>query len=236
MSSATSEMCSGRNLPGCKREIEVALKRLIDINGSAILLCLTSPILFVAISLIRLKLGAPVLFRQERGGYRGEVFMLYKLRTMTDERDEYGELLPPGSRSTPFGDLLRRLSVDELPQLWNVLKGDMSLIGPRPLLGSYLPRYNLFQRRRHEMRPGLTGWAQVSGRNALTWEDKFALDVWYIDNWSLLLDLRIVLRTFWTICSGRGVSDVGTPAEYEFAGSPETVQGLATISHSRSAG
>lgn len=200
---------------------QASIKRAIDVCGASILMLCLFPVVVVAMFLIAVSMGGPVVFRQERGGYRARIFVLYKLRTMTADRDRIGMPVPAKARSTALGSVLRHLSIDELPQLWNVLKGDMSLIGPRPLLASYLPRYNAVQRRRHEVRPGLTGWAQISGRNALTWEEKLELDVWYVDNWSLLLDLCIALRTLRIVCTGKGSAYEGTPAEYEFMGSPE---------------
>lgn len=204
-----------------QRSMRNAAKRAIDVFGAGVLLILTSPILFAAFIGIRFVMGSPLLFRQQRAGIQGKVFVLYKLRTMTEGRDGYGVLLPAPLRFTLLGRWLRRFSVDELPQLWNVLKGDMSLIGPRPLLASYLPRYSSLQLRRHEVLPGITGWAQISGRNSLTWEEKFSLDVWYVDHWSLLLDFRILARTLWTVCSARGTIKAGSPEECEFAGIPE---------------
>ncbi|MGI9069872.1 MAG: sugar transferase [Bryobacteraceae bacterium] len=208
-------------MAGNERGIQITIKRAIDIVGSAVLLVLTLPVLVAAIILIRCTLGTPVLFCQERAGYLGRVFVLYKLRTMTEDRDIYGVFLPADRRLTMLGRWLRRSSVDELPQLWNVLKGDMSLIGPRPLLACYLQRYNSSQRRRHEVRPGITGWAQISGRNSLTWEDKFNLDVLYVHHWSLLLDLKIAVRTIRTVFRAEGTAETGSPAEFEFTGSPE---------------
>src|SRR5579883_1146936 len=210
----------GRSGCGRRNQLTRAIKRLVDVCGSAVLLVVTAPMTLAVACLIRCRMGRPVLFRQKRGGYRGSVFVVYKFRTMTEElRDALGNPVPNSERCTALGTILRRFSIDEIPQLWNVLRGDMSLIGPRPLLASYLPRYNAFQRRRHAMRPGLSGLAQVSGRNTLTWEDKFRLDVLYVDSWSLLLDFRIALKTLRILWSGQGASDRSTPAEIEFAGS-----------------
>lgn len=171
------------------------LKRTFDIFASFFGLLIFSPVIAVVALLIRFKLGSPILFTQDRPGLNGKVFKMFKFRSMTDERDELGNLLPNEKRLTPFGQKLRSTSLDELPGLLNVLKGDMSLVGPRPLLVEYLPLYNREQARRHEMRPGITGWAQVNGRNAISWEDKFKLDVWYVDNQSFWLDVKILLLT-----------------------------------------
>jgi lipopolysaccharide/colanic/teichoic acid biosynthesis glycosyltransferase len=185
-------------------------KRAIDIVISFCLLIGLSPLLAVLAVLVRWRLGSPVLFVQERPGLHGRLFKLQKFRTMCDLRDPAGRLLPDAERLSPFGCWLRSTSLDELPELWNVLKGDMSLVGPRPLLVQYLPLYSAEQARRHEVRPGLTGWAQVNGRNALCWEEKFALDVWYVDNKSFLLDVRIVILT---IISVLGRKDISSPGE-----------------------
>lgn len=172
------------------------LKRGIDVAFAAGALVALSPVFTGLWLLIRLRMGSPVIFRQDRGGLGNRRFHFYKFRTMTDERDpETRALLPDHLRLTALGKWLRETSLDELPQLWNVLKGDMSIVGPRPLLAEYLPLYDLHQRRRHEVRPGITGWAQVNGRNSLNWLEKFEMDVWYVDHWSLLLDLRIMWRT-----------------------------------------
>ncbi|MGE7914323.1 sugar transferase [Lysinibacillus xylanilyticus] len=195
------------------------IKRLFDfIISFGVLLCL-SPIFFLTWILVRIKLGSPVLFKQPRPGLNGKVFYVYKFRTMTDERDESGELLPDSVRLTSFGKVLRKLSLDELPQLWNVLKGDMSLIGPRPLLVEYLPLYNERQARRHEVRPGITGWAQVNGRNAISWEQKFAYDVWYVENQSLWLDFKILLLTMKKVFVSDGISQEGQATMEKFKGS-----------------
>ncbi|WP_374963853.1 sugar transferase [Lysinibacillus sp. RS5] len=195
------------------------IKRLFDfIISFGVLLCL-SPIFFLTWILVRIKLGSPVLFKQPRPGLNGKVFYVYKFRTMTDERDEIGELLPDSVRLTSFGKVLRKLSLDELPQLWNVLKGDMSLIGPRPLLVEYLPLYNERQARRHEVRPGITGWAQVNGRNAISWEQKFEYDVWYVENQSLWLDCKILLLTVKKVFVSEGISQEGQATMEKFKGS-----------------
>lgn len=174
-------------------------KRLFDIFASLTALILLSPVLLIVAYLVRKKLGSPVLFHQVRPGLHGKPFKMVKFRTMTDERDEKGELLPNEKRMTRFGNLLRSTSLDELPELWNVLKGDMSLVGPRPLLMEYLPLYNDEQARRHEARPGVTGWAQINGRNAISWEQKFEYDVWYVDKQSFWLDIKILFLTVWKV-------------------------------------
>ncbi|MBQ5389493.1 MAG: sugar transferase, partial [Clostridia bacterium] len=169
---------------------EKYIKRLLDIVLSAGALIVLSPILLITAILVRVKLGSPVIFCQERPGKDEKIFRLYKFRSMTDKRDENGDLLPDAVRLTKFGKLLRATSLDELPELWNILKGDMSIVGPRPLLVKYLPLYNEEQKHRHDVRPGLTGWAQVHGRNAITWEEKFAMDVWYVGHVSFLTDVK----------------------------------------------
>ena len=194
------------------------LKRLFDVAIAALALLLLWPVLTLLVLLVRLKLGTPVLFRQERPGQGAKPFTLIKFRTMTDKRDGQGNLLPDAERLTPFGKFLRASSLDELPELWNVLKGEMSLVGPRPLLMRYLPRYTPEQARRHEVRPGITGWAQVNGRNALGWEEKFALDVWYVDNHTLWLDLKIILFTLLKIIKRDGINQPGQATMEEFFG------------------
>lgn len=193
-------------------------KRLFDLLLAVPTLIVLSPLLTVLALLVRVNLGAPVLFRQTRPGLHGKPFTLYKFRTMTDARDAQGNLLPDAERLTPFGRFLRSTSLDELPELWNVLKGDMSLVGPRPLLMQYLDRYTPEQARRHEVRPGITGWAQVNGRNALTWEQKFALDVWYVDHLSFWLDLKIIALTLWKILKREGISQPGQATVEYFHG------------------
>jgi sugar transferase EpsL len=178
------------------------------------------PLALVVALLVRCKLGAPVLFRQPRPGWRGEVFSICKFRTMTDARDAQGILLPDLARLTPFGRWLRRTSLDELPELFNVLRGDMSLVGPRPLLIRYLPRYSPEQARRHDVRPGVTGLAQVKGRNDITWEEKFRLDVWYADHLTWWLDIKILLLTIWKVLAREGVVEPATGIHQEFMGSP----------------
>lgn len=181
-------------------------KRLLDFVAALIALVLLSPILLVVAVLVRAELGSPIIYRQQRPGLNGSIFTLYKFKTMTDGKDQNGHLLPDKQRLTKFGRLLRATSLDELPELFNILKGDMAIVGPRPLLVKYLPLYNSRQRRRHEVRPGLTGLAQVSGRNAISWEDKFDLDVTYIENLSLLGDLKIILRTIKKVVAKEGIS------------------------------
>jgi sugar transferase EpsL len=197
----------------------VNCKRLFDITVSTLILLLLWPILVLLSILVRLKLGAPLLFRQRRPGLHGRPFTLYKFRTMADKRDAQGNLLSDAERLTKFGKFLRASSLDELPELWNVLKGEMSLVGPRPLLMQYLPLYTPEQARRHEVRPGITGWAQVNGRNALTWEEKFALDVWYVDNHTLWLDLRIIFLTIWKIVKRESINQAGQVTMKPFTGS-----------------
>jgi sugar transferase EpsL len=194
------------------------VKRAADLIFSCIALILLSPLLVVIALMVGVRLGAPVLFRQQRPGLYGEPFTIYKFRTMTDERDDQGNLLPDTERLTSFGRFLRHTSLDELPELFNVLKGDMSLVGPRPLLMRYLDRYTPEQMRRHEVRPGITGWAQVNGRNAITWDEKFDLDVWYVDNRSLWLDVKIIALTFWKIAKREGISQPGHATAQEFMG------------------
>jgi sugar transferase EpsL len=197
-----------------------AVKRVADFIFACVALTLLSPLMGVIALMVRATLGAPVLFRQERPGLHGEPFTIHKFRTMTNRRDGQGELLPDAERLTHFGRFLRSASLDELPELMNVLKGDMSLVGPRPLLMRYLDRYTPEQMRRHEVRPGITGWAQVNGRNAITWEQKFALDVWYVDNRSMWLDLKIVALTIWKILKREGISQQGQATAKEFMGDP----------------
>ena len=184
-------------------------KRLFDLLIAVPLAVAGAPFMLFLSLLVRWQLGAPVLFRQQRPGRHGQLFTIYKFRTMTDARDDDGNLLPDAQRLPRFGRLLRATSLDELPELWNVLRGDMSLVGPRPLLSEYLPHYTPEQMRRHEARPGITGWAQVNGRNALSWEDKFTHDVWYVDHVSFMLDLRILLLTAWKLVRREGITMPG---------------------------
>lgn len=195
------------------------IKRLFDIVGSFCGLVLLAPVIaFVAWQVSR-KLGSPVLFRQVRPGLAGKSFEMLKFRSMRDAMDAEGKPLPDSERMTPFGVFLRSSSLDELPGLWNVLKGDMSLVGPRPLLMEYLPLYSPEQYRRHEVQPGITGWAQVNGRNAISWEDKFKLDIWYVDNQSLWLDIRIILLTVKKVLLRDGISADGEATMAKFTGS-----------------
>lgn len=195
------------------------LKRLFDILASAVALLLLFPVILVVAALIHRKLGAPVLFRQVRPGKDGKPFQMIKFRTMLDAVDAQVNPLPDSERMTPFGQFLRASSLDELPELWNVLKGDMSLVGPRPLLMEYLSLYSKEQYRRHEVRPGVTGWAQVNGRNAISWEDKFKLDVWYVDNRSFWLDLKILFLTVKKVLVRDGISGEGEVTMSKFTGS-----------------
>lgn len=206
---------------GGRRVLESCIKRALDVACSAIaLVVLAGPMAAIAIA-IWVTMGRPILFRQTRPGLGGRPFVLYKFRSMLDATDPTGQLLPDGQRLSPLGRWLRATSLDELPEFWNVLKGDMSLVGPRPLLMEYLERYTPEQARRHEVRPGITGWAQIHGRNLLTWEEKFILDLWYIDHWSLALDLRILLLTVWRVLRREGISAVGHATMPEFTGRQE---------------
>jgi len=196
------------------------MKRLFDIVSAALALALLSPVLAVVAWLIRRQMGSPVLFRQMRPGLNGTPFMMVKFRTMRDARDANGVELPDSERLTRFGQFLRATSLDELPELWNVLKGDMSLVGPRPLLMEYLPLYNPREFRRHEVRPGVTGWAQVNGRNSLSWQQKFEMDVWYVENRSFWLDLRILWMTVKKVLLRDGISAQGQATMEKFRGTP----------------
>ncbi len=193
-------------------------KRLFDLAVTIPALLILSPLLLVIALLVRFKLGAPVLFRQHRPGLHGKPFFMIKFRTMTEAKDERGNLLPDAARLTPFGCFLRSTSLDELPELFNVLRGEMSLVGPRPLLMQYLERYTPQQMRRHDVPPGITGWAQINGRNAITWEEKFNLDLWYVANLSWWLDIKIIIRTFFKIAQRQGISQVGQATAQEFMG------------------
>jgi sugar transferase EpsL len=198
------------------------VKRFLDLTVASIVLLASSPLLLLIAIAVRATLGRPVFFRQERAGHRGRPFLLLKFRTMTNDAGPDGRLLPDGDRLTRLGGVLRRTSLDELPELWNVLRGEMSLVGPRPLLVRYLPLYDSEQARRHEILPGLTGWAQIHGRNALSWERRFALDVWYVDNRSLWLDLRILVMTLMTVIRGDGVRQQGQATMEEFRGTAKS--------------
>ena len=194
-------------------------KRLFDLLATGLGLLVISPVLLMIALLIRILHGKPILFRQKRPGYKGQPFFVYKFRTMNDRHAPGGSLLPDAKRITSLGRFLRTLSLDELPELFNVLRGEMSLVGPRPLLMQYLERYSSEQARRHDVLPGITGWAQVNGRNALTWEDKFRLDVWYVDHWSVWLDIKILLLTLWKVLKREGISQPGHATAEEFRGS-----------------
>lgn len=194
------------------------MKRLFDIAASFCALLLLSPIIALVAWKIRKNLGSPVLFRQTRPGLNGRPFEMVKFRTMKDATDVQGNILPDADRMTPFGNKLRSSSLDELPELWNVLKGDMSLVGPRPLLMQYLPLYSKEQARRHEVRPGVTGWAQIKGRNAISWEDKFKLDVWYVDNRSFWFDFKILLLTVNKVITKDGINSEGHVTAEAFKG------------------
>jgi sugar transferase EpsL len=202
-----------------RRRLALGVKRGLDVVVAGAGLVAAAPILAGAALALRASIGSPVLFRQTRPGLGGRPFRIYKLRTMSDARGPDGALLPDAERMTVIGRAMRKASLDELPQLWNVLRGDMSLVGPRPLLMQYLERYTPEQARRHEMRPGVTGWAQIHGRNAVSWEERFALDVWYVDHWSLALDLRILVRTVSKVLRPEGISQDGQATMSEFTGS-----------------
>jgi sugar transferase EpsL len=194
------------------------MKRLFDFSISVMLLTLLWPLFVWIAVLVRLNLGAPVFFRQMRPGKNGQAFMIYKFRSLTDDTDARGNLLPDEARFTRFSDILRRTSLDELPELFNVLKGEMSLVGPRPLLMQYLDRYDALQARRHEVRPGITGWAQVNGRNAISWDEKFRLDVWYVDHRNFFLDVKILVKTLVLVFRQEGIREKGQVTVREFMG------------------
>lgn len=196
----------------------VLVKTLADRLAATLALILLSPLLIPLAFLVRVKLGSPILFRQQRPGLRGRPFNILKFRTMTDDRDAQGKLLPDAQRLTPFGRWLRSTSLDELPELINIARGDMSIVGPRPLLMRYLPLYTPEQSRRHLVKPGLTGWAQINGRNAIGWPEKFKLDTWYVDHWSLWLDLKIILLTVIKVVKREGISEQNHATMSEFTG------------------
>lgn len=196
-------------------------KRIFDVVAAILGLIILSPFIFLIAILIRIFFGTPILFRQTRPGYKGQPFTVYKFRTMTDARDADGNLLPDSARLTRFGKFLRSLSLDELPELFNILRGDMSLVGPRPLLMEYLPRYSPEQMRRHDVHPGLTGWAQVNGRNAIDWPARFALDVWYVDHWSFWLDIKILFLSLWKVITREGVNQPGQATTKYFTGNKD---------------
>src|SRR5690625_356057 len=197
------------------------MKRLLDIVAAGLGLLVLSPLLLFIAWRIRATMGSPVLFKQQRPGLHGKPFTMLKFRTMRDALDHDGNPLPDAKRITKLGRFLRSSSLDELPELWNVLKGEMSLVGPRPLLMEYLPLYNARQARRHEVRPGITGWAQVNGRNAISWEEKFDLDVWYVDNQSIFLDIKILCLTVARVASRQGISHAGEATMSKFTGSQQ---------------
>ena len=194
------------------------MKRIADLWLTIFLLGLLSPFMIMIAILIRLKIGSPIVFKQQRPGLYAKPFYIYKFRTMSEEKDAFGNLLPDEYRITYLGKILRKFSLDELPQLINVIKGELSLVGPRPLLMEYLPLYSQEQARRHNVKPGITGWAQVNGRNAISWEEKFKLDIWYVDNWSFWLDIRILLQTFWKSIKQEGINQPGQATMEEFTG------------------
>ncbi|AND41930.1 sugar transferase [Cytobacillus oceanisediminis] len=200
------------------------MKRMFDLSASTLLLIIFFPVILACGLLIKMKLGSPILFKQERPGLNGKPFYLYKFRSMTEERNDKGHLLPDHIRLTSFGEFLRRYSLDELPQLINVIKGDLSLVGPRPLLMEYLPLYTSEQAKRHIVRPGITGWAQVNGRNALSWEEKFEHDVWYVNNRNLLLDLKILILTIKKVINSEGVNQPGNATMESFKGSKSSLK------------
>ncbi|WP_286741983.1 MULTISPECIES: sugar transferase [unclassified Pseudoalteromonas] len=195
------------------------IKYLFDLTVSIIVFLILLPVILLVAVLIRIKLGSPILFTQDRPGLNGKVFKMMKFRSMLDAKDKHGNLLPDNERMTKFGAFLRSTSLDELPGLFNVIKGDMSLVGPRPLLVQYLPLYSIEQARRHNVRPGITGWAQVNGRNAISWEQKFTLDVWYVDNQSFWLDIKILLLTVKKVFVREGISADGHVTIEPFKGS-----------------
>lgn len=194
------------------------IKRVLDLFFSALLLVLLSPVILIVSILVRIKLGLPIIFKQKRPGKDGQIFTMYKFRTMTDEIDPMGELLPDEIRLKKFGKILRKTSLDELPELLNILKGEMSFVGPRPLLVEYLEKYNEEQKRRHEVRPGLTGLAQVNGRNSISWEEKFKYDVEYVNNVSFKNDLSIIIKTIKAVFSGKGISSTNSVTMEKFKG------------------
>jgi sugar transferase EpsL len=207
--------CQVKPVPLAKRVFDL----LLAIPGMLII----SPLFLIIYLLVWLYIGSPIIFRQRRPGYRGKAFWIYKFRTMKESRDINGDLLPDEQRLTRLGKLLRATSLDELPELFNVLRGEMSLVGPRPLLMQYLERYSPEQRRRHAVLPGMTGWAQVNGRNAITWQEKFNLDIWYVDHWSIGLDLRILFLTLIKALRQEGINQPGQATAAEFLGNPDSI-------------
>jgi lipopolysaccharide/colanic/teichoic acid biosynthesis glycosyltransferase len=210
MNKKTVEKIHGLYFPGGKR--------ILDVVIGVLSLMIFSPVIFIIMVALKIFMGTPIFFRQERPGLHGRPFNIFKFRTMTNARDERGNLLPDAQRLPVLGRFLRSTSMDELPTLFNVLKGEMSIVGPRPLLMQYLERYTPEQMRRHEVKPGITGWAQVNGRNAITWEDKFGFDIWYVDNQSLRLDLKIIALTIWKILKREGINQPGQATAKEFEG------------------
>ncbi|MGB9640120.1 MAG: sugar transferase [Anaerolineales bacterium] len=204
-----------------QRKTAFLLKRLFDLLCAILLLIILSPLFMLIALIIWITMGYPIFFCQLRPGYKGKPFVCYKFRTMNDKRDQQGNLLPDEFRLTRVGKFLRATSLDELPELFNVLRGEMSLVGPRPLLMQYLQRYTSEQNRRHDVLPGITGWAQINGRNALSWEEKFRLDLWYVDNWSFWLDLKILAITFWKVIKREGINQPGFATAEEFMGRME---------------
>ena len=200
------------------RTFQLFVKRTIDLFAGIAGLVILSPVLAILAIIIRAKLGSPILFRQQRPGLGGRGFVIYKFKTMTDQYDAAGRLLPDEQRLPTLGRFLRSTSLDELPELINVLKGDMSIVGPRPLMMKYLDRYTPEQARRHEVKPGITGWAQINGRNAISWEDKFKLDVWYVENWNIWLDIKIILKSIWMVTTRQGVTQQDRATVDEFMG------------------
>lgn len=207
---ATSRMEMKTNSNSSLKSMSRGIKSICDRLMAVVLLLLFSPILIVVAIILRIRMGTPIMFTQARPGKNGKIFTVYKFRTMTSDCDANGNLLSNEERLIPLGQILRKASIDELPQLWNVIIGDMSFVGPRPLLVSYLERYNAEQARRHDVLPGITGWAQVNGRNTITWDEKFKLDVWYVDNWSLWLDLKILLLTVKKVFRQEDISQIAT--------------------------
>lgn len=200
------------------RKYQRFFKRPLDFTLASLSILLLSPVFLIIAVLVKIKLGSPVIFKQQRPGLNGKIFTMYKFRTMTNKRDANGELLADSERFTKFGKFLRSTSLDELPELFNVLKGDMSIVGPRPLLIEYIPLYDEQQRKRLNVLPGITGWAQVNGRNALTWEEKFKLDTWYVENWNFILDLKIIVKTILVVLKREGISAQGEATMSRFTG------------------
>ncbi|TXC92427.1 sugar transferase [Metabacillus litoralis] len=200
------------------------MKRIFDVIFSLILLICLFPIIVILACFVKVKLGSPILFKQVRPGLHGSSFYFYKFRTMTSERDENGVMLPDHQRLTYFGKFLRKYSLDEFPQLFNVLKGDISIVGPRPLLMEYLPLYTDEQKKRHDVKPGITGWAQINGRNSISWEEKFELDIWYVQNQSFLLDMKILILTVGKVLKSEGINQQGNATIEKFKGSNMTVR------------